>query len=236
MRRLFIAMAFGVAAVVGGAAQAEPLVQGSLTFLLGDNDPIIFAGSGASAGTSTSANDFTLAAGSAFSGYKFITLTPTAMQPLSKITVSIFMNAKGVFSGTPPAGVATFTGTAINKALGSTLLKVPIQLGKTGTVMATGPGIKVTASGKKWTSGMTTIDLGGANGTVMATGSVKQGTPGTLKLVAASKINTNLGIVTSAVGELSLQYEKVPEPALPLLLVAGAATLAVAGSRKLRRR
>jgi hypothetical protein len=233
MRRLFIVMAFGVASVLGSAAQAGPLQQGSLTFVLGTNDPLVFTGDGTSAGTATSATNFTLGAGKAFAGSQTIMLTPTAMQPLSQITITIGSNQKGTFSGSPVAGSAVFTGTAINKALGSTLLKVPVSLGKTGTIMATGSGIKVTAFGKKWTSGMTTVDLGGANGTVMATGSVNGSKA--LKLVAISKIVTNLGIVTSAVGQLSLDYG-APEPAMPLLLVAGAATLALAGAKKLRRR
>jgi hypothetical protein len=238
MRRLFIAMAFGVAAMVGGAAQAGapfPLTSGSLGFVLGTNSPLTFVGTGAG-GASTSATNFTLAAGNAFAGSTTIMLTPTAMQPLSQITITIMNNEKGVFTGSPDvAGAAKITGTAINKALGSTLLKVPVQLGVTGTIMATGAGIKVTASGKKWTSGMTVIDLGGGM-TAKATGSIMSGTPGTLKLVAASKIVTNLGITTFAIGTLNLQYEKVPEPALPLMMIAGAATLALAGSRKLRRR
>jgi hypothetical protein len=153
------------------------------------------------------------------------------MQPLSKITITIGSNTKGEFKGAVPAGTAVFTGTAINKALGSTLLKVPVSLGKTGTIMASGSGIKVTAFGKKWTSGMTTVDLGGANGTVMATGSV-MGT-NTLKLVTISKIVTNLGIVTSVNAQLVLT---TPEPALPLLMLVGAATLGLVGAKKLRRR
>jgi hypothetical protein len=238
MRRLFIAIALGVA-MLGSAAQASPLVPAgsSLTFLLGGNPPIVFQAAGTATGANPgdSATSFTLGAGSAFKGTSTINLTPNAAPPLSQIVITIMANAKGTFNGSPVAGVATVTGTALNKALGSTLLAVPIQLGKTGTLMAAGGGIKVTASGKKWTTGMTTVDLGGGM-TVMTTGSIKGGAPGTVKLVAASKIVTNIGVTTFAIGQLRLQYQTVPEPALALLMVAGAATLGLVGSKKLRRR
>jgi hypothetical protein len=239
MRSLLSTFVLGAAALLGGMAQAGPLLAGqsSLTFTLGTNAPVVFPGDGTSAGTAMSPSDFTLAAGAAFAGTTTITLTPTAMQPLTKIIITIGNNAKGAFNGAPAAGTATFTGTAINKALGATILKVPIQLGKTGTVKASGSGIKVTATGKKWTSGMTTVDLGGGM-SVMATGSLMAGTPGTAKLVAASKIVTNIGITTYAIGELALEYQSIPtpEPGLALLLVTGAATLGVVGSRRTRRR
>jgi hypothetical protein len=238
MRRLFIAMGLGVV-MLGGAAQASPLVPAgsSLTFILGGNPPFVIPAGPAATGSNPgdAATSFTVAAGSAFKGTTTINLTPKAAPPLTQIVVTIMNNAKGVFAGTPVAGTATLTGTALNKALGSTLLAVPIQLGKTATLMVAGGGIKVTASGKKWTTGMTTVDLGGGM-TVMTTGSVMQGQPGTVKLVAASKVVTNLGVTTYAFGQMRLQYQIVPEPALPLLLVAGAATLGLVGSRKLRRR
>jgi hypothetical protein len=224
--------------MLAGAAQASPLISAgsSFTLVLGGNPPITFSAVGATGvNPGDTASSFTLAAGSAFKGTSTINLTPMAAPPLSQIVITIMNNAKGVFNGTPVAGTATFTGTALNKALGSTLLAVPIQLGKTGTVMAAGGGIKVTASGKKWTTDMTTISLGGGM-TVMTAGSIMAGAPGTVKLVAASKIVTNIGVTTFAIGQLRLQYQTVPEPALPLLLVAGAATLGLVGSKKLRRR
>jgi hypothetical protein len=238
MRRLFFAMAFTAAAVMGSAAQAGTLLsmQSSLTFILGDNTPLVFTGDGTSAGTSTGVDDFTLQAGSAFAGSTSIMLVPTANQPLMTIKVSIAKNNQGKFTGTPAHADALFTGTAKNYVTTQTpLLKVPISLGVTVMDTAMGSGIKVTFSNKQWTAGMSTVDLGGGM-TEMMTGSVMGGTPGTAKLVAGSKIVTNLGITTFAFGILTLKYDSIPtpEPGLPMLLVAGAATLGVFGWRKRR--
>jgi hypothetical protein len=238
MRRLFFAMAFTAAALIGPAAQAGSLISGmsSLTFVLGDNDPLVFQGDGSSAGTSTNVTNFSLAAGGAFAGATSLMLVPTANQPLMTIKVTIDNNAQGMFTGSPPHGDALISGTAKNYVTtGTPLLKVPISLGITVMDTAMGSGIKVTFSNKQWTAGMSTVDLGGGM-TEMITGSVMGGTPGTAKLVAGSKIVTNLGITTFAFGILTLKYDSIPtpEPGLPMLLVAGAATLGVFGWRKRR--
>jgi hypothetical protein len=72
---------------------------------------------------------------------------------------------------------------------------------------------------------------------VMATGKVMTGTPGTVTLVAVSKIDvTGVGdpIATFSIAKLEMSFTEVPEPTMPLMLVAGAGTLALVGGRQLR--
>ena len=234
MRRLFVGLGIGVFALVGAAAHAGSLGSGSLSFAIGALPPATFPATGAT-GTATSNLAATVGNGTAFNGTFTTTIPTSAAPPLTKIIVKITKNDAGNFVGTAPANVggdAKFFGVSDVYGLGNKLLSVPLGFGAPGSVAQSAGGVAITAINAPWTAGAASVDTG--MGTVMSTGD-NQLTPngaGSLKLVAPVKISTNIAGTLAAFAVLNLTY--VPEPALPLMLLAGAATLGIVGARRRR--
>jgi hypothetical protein len=225
-------------------AGAAALSSASLLVEIGTLPSSTFPATGAT-GTATSSLSATLGAGSAFAGTSARTLTGT----ITGVLLSVKNNVAAAFTGTAPSNVgaaAGVTGQAIIKGFGVTLLKVPVALGTPGTLFATqltkmgGPGVAITAVGGSWTAGtakVTGIPTGTGTATVastrMGSNMLTAGGSGTLQLVSAVKVTTNLAPspVVPTFGTLTLTYG-APEPAAALLLMAGAGALVAAGRRR----
>jgi hypothetical protein len=239
MRRLFLASAIAAVATLGAVnAQAGALESAEFRISIGTLGPLVFAGNGSSAGTAISSTSATLAAGNALAAMSTIVLTKDKAPPLTKIGVTITKNDLIKASGTPDlAGIGAVRGKSINYAFNNPLLVVPVAAGLSDTSTIMGSVFNVKVQAKKWTSGMTTITGLDEDATFMATGAVNPGTPGAITLVAVAKITVTgaVSTITYTFSELELNFASVPEPALPVMMVAGAATLALVGGRKLRR-
>jgi hypothetical protein len=238
MRRLFLSMAIGAVALLGAAtAQAGALQSATFNISVGTLGPLTFVGNGSSAGSGF-ATSVTLAAGNALNGMQTTVLTAMQAPPLTKIVVTVTKNDLIKATGSPLLGQAgAIRGVSKQKAFNSTLLSVPLAAGISNTSTIKGSVFNVKVQAKKWTSGMTTITGLDGGATFMATGNVMTGTPGTVTLVAVAKVTVTgaVNTVTYTASELNMAFDSVPEPAMALMLVAGAATLAVAGARRLRR-
>lgn len=238
MRRLFLATAVGVVAMLGAVnAQAGALQTAEFQISIGALGPLVFAGDGTSAGTGFTTS-VTLGAGNALAGTVNVPLTVNQAPPLSKIGVTITKNDAIKATGNPLKGtVGAVRGVSKQYAFGAALLKVPVAAGISDTSTVKGSVFNVKLEAKKWTSGMTTITGLDKGATFMATGTVMNGTPGDITLVAVAKVTVTgaVSTITYTFSELHMTFDVVPEPALPLMLVAGAATFGVVGGRKLRR-
>jgi hypothetical protein len=222
-------------AVIGASAQAGTLASAELSFAIGALPPATFPATGAT-GTATSNLIVGLGAGSAFNGTFSTTIPTTAAPPLTKISVKITKNDAGNFTGTAAnkvGGDAKFGGVSDVFGLGSKLLAVPLGFGAPGSIHQSGGGVAITVVNAPWTVGVTSI-TGTDDGTAMATGSnnLTAMGGGTVQLVSPVKIRTNIAGTLAAFAVLDLTY--VPEPALPLMLLAGAGTLAAVGARRRR--
>jgi len=236
MRRLFVGLVMCAVALIGVAAQAGTLGTAELSFAIGALPPATFPATGAT-GTATSNLDVGLGAGNAFNGTFSTTIPTSAAPPLTKISVKITKNDAGNFKGTAPAkvgGDAKFGGVSDVYGLGSKLLAVPLGFGAPGSVTQSAGGVAITVINAPWTVGVASV-TGTDDGTAMLTGmnGLDAGGVGTVQLVAPVKIITNIAGTLAAFAVLDLTY--VPEPALPLMLVAGAGTLAAVGARRRRR-
>jgi hypothetical protein len=181
-----------------------------------------------------------VAAGNAFNGMMTTVLTAKQAPPLSAVVVNITKNDKIEVKGDPLQGdgiTGAIRGVANQKAFMNTLIAVPIAAGISGTENIKGSVFQIKAVSKKWTSGMTTVTGLDAGATFMTTGAVMTGMPGTVTLVAVSKVTVTgaANIITYTLAKLEMEFTEVPEPTMPLMLVAGAATLALVGGRKLRK-
>lgn len=236
MRRLFVGLAIGAVALIGVAAEAGPLDSANLSFTIGALPPANFPATGAT-GTATSNLLVGLGAGTAFNGTFTTTIPSTAAPPLTKISVIITKNDAGNFAGTAAnnvGGDAKFGGISNVFGLGSKLLAVPLGFGAPGSVHQSSGGVAITVTNSPWTVGVASV-TGTDDGTAMATGSnnLAANGAGMVKLVSPVKIRTNIAGTLAAFAVLDLTY--VPEPALPLMLLAGAGTLAAVGARRRRR-
>jgi hypothetical protein len=246
MRRLILGIAIGAVGLLGAVtAQAGALTGATFGLSVGTLGPLEFVGSGTAAGTALSSTSASVAAGNAFAGMMTTVLTAKQAPPLSAIVVNITANEKIEVKGDPLLGdgaVGAIKGVANQKAFMNTLIAVPIAAGISGTENIKGSVFQIKAVSKKWTSGNTTVTgLGSsmmATGTFMTMGSVMTGTPGAVTLVAVSKVTVTgaADIITYTVAKLELDFASVPEPAMPLMLAAGAATFALVGGRRLRKR
>jgi hypothetical protein len=230
MRRLFVGFVIGAVALLGSASQAAELSSATFRFGIGALPAAEFPGTGAT-GEATSNVAATLGAGSAFVGNFTTTLTTMAAPPITKITIMVTKNDAGNFSGAAPDQVG---GTAKVGGLGSKLLDVPLNVGMPFTFTKSASGVAITAISAPWTAGVAEV-TGTTMGTATAMGNnaLTPNGSGTLTLVSPVKILTNINDPTAAFGTLELVYG-VPEPALPLMALAGAATLAIAGARRRR--
>jgi hypothetical protein len=238
MRRLFLATAIAAVAMLGAAnAQAGALQSADFQISIGALGPIVFAGNGSSAGTAMSSTNLSLSAGNAFAGMSTVTLTAKQAPPLSAIGVTITKNDLINATGNPLTAVGAVRGVARQYAFAADLLDVPIAAGEEATSTVKGSVFNVKVQKKKWTSGMTTVTGLDGGATFMATGTVMAGTPGDVTLVAVAKVTVTgaVNTVTYTFSQLHMHFQSVPEPAMPLMLVAGALTLAAVGGRKLRR-
>jgi hypothetical protein len=240
MRRLFLAIAIGALALLGApTAQAGPLQSAQFQISVGTLGPLTFNGTGSSAGSAFSSTSVSLNAGNALNGMQTTTLTPKQAPPLTKIVVTVTKNDAIKATGSPLVGLGgAVRGVSKQKGLGgATILSVPLAAGVENTSTIPGSVFKIKVEAKKWTSGMTTVTGLDGGATFMTTGAVKTGTPGTVTLVAVAKVTVSgaVNTVTYTASKLNLTFDMVPEPAMPLMLVAGAATLALTGARRLRK-
>lgn len=236
MRRLFFGLVIGAVASIGAAAHAGELSSANLSFAIGALPPAVFPATGAT-GSATSNLDLTLGAGTAFND-SFTTSIPTsAAPPLTKIVVKITKNEIGEFKGgaaNSVGGVGKFLGVSDVYGLGSKLLAVPLGFGAPGSVAQSAGGVAITVVNAPWT--VATAEVTGTDdgtATLMGTNNLTANGGGTIQLVAPVKIATNIAGTLAAFAVLNLTY--VPEPALPLMLLAGAGTLAAVGARRRRR-
>jgi hypothetical protein len=241
MRRLILGIAIGAVGLLGTVtAQAGTLTSATFGLSVGTLGPLEFVGAGTAAGTALSSTSATVAAGNAFNGMMTTILTAKQAPPLTAIAVIITKNDKIEVKGDPLQGNATvgaIRGVANQKAFMNTLIAVPIAAGISGTDEVKGSVFQIKAVSKKWTSGMTTVTGLDAGATFMTNGTVMTGMPGTITLVAVSKVTVTgaANIVTYTLAKLEMEFTEVPEPTMALMLVAGAATLALVGGRKLRK-
>jgi hypothetical protein len=242
MRRLFLATAIGALALLGApTAQAGPLQSAAFQISVGTLGPLTFNGSGSSAGSAFSSTSVSLNAGNALNGMQTTTLTAKQAPPLTKIVVTVTKNDAIKATGSPLVGVAgAVRGVSKQKGLGgATIISVPVAAGIESTNTIKGSVFNIKVQGKKWTSGMTTVTglTGGTMSTFMTTGAVKTGASGTVTLVAVAKVTVTgaVNTITYTASKLNMTFDFVPEPAMPLMLVAGAATLALTGARRLRK-
>jgi hypothetical protein len=245
MRRLMLGIAIGAMGLLGTAtAQAGDLTGAVFGLSVGTLGPLLFDGSATAVGTAVDSESATVMAGVAFKGTETTTLTAKQAPPLTKIVVEITKNDAIKVTGDPLQGnaaVGAVRGTALQKGFGgATLIGVPLAAGISDTVTLKGT-FAIKAQSKKWTSGATTVTgLGSsmmATATFMTKGSVMTGKPGQIGLVAVSKVTVTgaADIITYTLARLDLEFTEVPEPTMPLMVLAGAATLALVGGRKLRK-
>jgi len=231
MRRLVLHLAVCTAALfLGASAHAGALTGATLGFSLGGGDELVFTADGTVTGSAVSATEVTMAAGGAFAG----TLTATLMDaaPATLLSVVIGTNTGGSWNGSPLTGTSVqINGSSIIKGFsGVELIVVPFAAGSVGTATHSGGGIDVTVFSEGWTSGTLAITgLGGATPTVTAMGGI---TPANVTLVAGARVVTSLADPTFNILTLSMDFESVPEPTMPLLFGAGAAVLGAFAWRK----
>jgi hypothetical protein len=241
MRRLILGIAIGAVGLLGTAtAQAGSLTSATFGLSVGALGPLNFVGAGTAAGSAFSSTSVTVAGGSAFKGTMSVMLTANQAPPLSAIVVKINKNDLIKVVGDPLQGdgmVGAINGVANQRAFNMTLIAVPIAAGISGTQDIMGSVFQIKAVSKKWTSGTTTVTGLDKGATFMTMGTVMTGMPGTVTLVAVSKVNVTgaATIATYTLAKLQMEFTEVPEPAMPLMLVAGAATVALVGGRKLRK-
>jgi hypothetical protein len=243
MRRLILGIAIGAVGLLGTVtAQAGSLTGATFGLSVGTLGPLEFVGAGTAAGSALSSTSVTVAGGNAFNGMMTTVLTAKQAPPLSAIVVIVTKNDAIKVTGNPlqlaaPGTVGAIRGVANQKAFMNTLIAVPIAAGLSGTENIKGSVFQIKAVSKKWTSGMTTVTGLDAGATFMTTGAIMTGMPGTVTLVAVSKVTVTgaANIVTYTLAKLEMEFTEVPEPTMALMLVAGAATLALVGGRKLRK-
>jgi len=245
MRRLILGIAIGAVGLLGTAtAQAGTLTSATFGLSVGTLGPLNFAAGGTAAGSAFSSTSVTVAGGSAFKGTESVMLTAKQAPPLSAIVVKINKNDLIKVTGDPLQGdgvAGAINGVANQRAFNMTLIAVPIAAGISGTQDIMGSVFQIKAVSKKWTSGTTTVKGIDATAmgatTFMTKGTVMTGMPGTVTLVAVSKVDVSgaATIATFTLAKLQMEFTEVPEPAMPLMLVAGAATVALVGGRKLRK-
>jgi hypothetical protein len=241
MRRLILGIAIGAVGLLGTVtAQAGALTGATFSLSVGTLGPLDFVAAGTAAGSAINAESVTVAAGNAFNGMMTTNLTAMQAPPLSAIKVIITKNDAIKVTGNPLLGdgvTGAVRGVANQLAFMNTLIAVPIAAGISGTNTIKGSVFNIKAVSKKWTSGTTTITGLDMGATFMTMGSVMTGTPGAVTLVAVSKVNVTgaATIVTYTLARLEMDFASVPEPTMPLMLAAGAATLGLVGGRKLRR-
>jgi hypothetical protein len=168
------------------------------------------------------------------------TLPSTAAPPLTKIQIIIGGNPAGAVF-TAPSGTMAVTGVANVQSYGGiTLLGIPLIGGVTTTINA-GPsyGVVVTAFANDWTTKTTTVQLleatdqGATTAKVTGSNSLTAGGGGTVVLVSALNVLTNIAGQFAAFTIVTLNY--APEPGTLLLLGSGVIGLAVLGRRKLQK-
>ena len=241
MRRLILGIAIGAVGLLGTVtAQAGTLTSATFGLSVGALGPLEFVGAGTAAGSAINSTSVTVAGGNAFNGVQTVMLTAKQAPPLTAIEVKITKNDAIKVTGAPLQGdgvVGAIRGVANQKAFMNTLIAVPIAAGISGTENIMGSVFQIQAVSKKWTSGMTTVTGLDGGATFMTNGTVMTGMPGTVTLVAVSKVTVTgaANIVTYTLSKLEMEFTEVPEPTMPLMMVAGAATLALVGGRKLRK-
>jgi hypothetical protein len=231
--RLFVGLVIGAVGLVGGSAHAGSLARADLSLEIGSLPPMSYLARDAT-GATTSNLGATLGAGTAFNG-TFTTTTVALPDPLTKIVLEITKNDAGSFEGTAPGGVggdAKFGGVARISGIGNPLFTIPLGFGAPGTTDGEGAGVAFTAINAPWTAGV--AEITGTN-PVIRTGwnGLTPGGIGVLQLVTPVKIQSNIGATLTAFAVLDLTYT-TPEPALPVMLSVGAATLVVLGARRRR--
>ncbi len=249
MRKLFLGFAAGAMALVGAqTAAAGALTAASITLALGALPPATFtgifataAGAGTASGSGATAN-WSIASGFVPAGATTATIPLTSAPPISQIQVVIAGNPDpGAFVGSA-GGAMLVDGVANVKGFGGfTLLGVPLRVGTTlTTTPPTAYGIAITAFANAWTTKTTTIQLqtatqfGGTTSMATGTNSLVGG-GGTVTLVSALNVLTNLAGQLPAFVTLTLSYEAIPEPGTLLLLGSGVIGLVAIGRKKIRK-
>jgi hypothetical protein len=146
------------------------------------------------------------------------------------------MNSAGSWTGDPLTGTAIqIDVTSIIQGFGGTdLVTVPFAAGSPDplTINEGGVGIEIFPFPLGWTSGVMVLTDTNSGAVATATGAVVEGSPGSVTMVTGAYIETTLADPTFTVLTLSMDFESVPEPTMPLLFGAGALVLGAFGWRK----
>lgn len=234
------------AAIATDSRAAVLPVTGTLSFQLGNRQPISVSGAGAAAvngsGGGSHLNSLALPAGVYQSTAITVQLTdPATFVPFAGLQLTVANGAGTFMSG---AGAIPLAGVAKLCAFGSCAgavanLSVPLSVvGNGGTAFVTA-SINATVIGAAWTTSTVAADggytaMGFGHGPASATSSTAAAS-GVLQLVTPIFISTTVGGYNAAIAAFAVMtLHFVPEPAAWLLLGAGIAGLAATG--RLRQR
>lgn len=225
-----------------GAARAGTLASASFQILIAGFPPAGFTasgltGQGSASGTGATAA-WSLVAGAVPGGVTTVDLPTSAAPPITQLQVIVNGNpGPGAFAASSPASLAVTGLVNLRYGGGLTLLGVPVTVGQAG--ISTPPpvsGVAITAFANAWTTKTTSIALlttGSTGITVMGANGLAGGV-GTVVLVTALNVVTNVFGQVPAFAILSLSYvPALPEPGTLALLV-GAAGLLHLGRRRRR--
>jgi hypothetical protein len=220
------------------------LSTATLTLEMGVHGPLVFVGSGVS-GSSSGPLYATLASGTGFSGALTATTPSYAAPPISGMIFSAGANAWGSFSGPVPSLVGGSMPVSVQvcvEAFGLCLFNLALPVGIAQTV--TPPpvsGIAVTMHGSPWTAGTAAVaQLTAPTSTTftvwtrMGSNGLNSNGVGTLVLVSAVNVLTNVSGQLPAFATLTLQY--VPEPRTFAWVAPGIAALGLVAHRLRARR
>jgi len=223
LRPACVAILLSAVVLVPGAAMAGVLTGATYSFSMDGGAPLVFPADGTVTGSGVSFTELSMQAGSAFSGTLTMSLD---FAPATLLSVIVGSNSGASWMGDPLTGTSgVINGSSIIKGFsGVSLITVPFTAGSVGTTTISGGGIDVTVFAHGWTSGTLVIDDGAAGTLATAMGTVVTGTPGSVTLVAGSRVETSLTTEPIFhIHTLHLEFERLaPEP-------AGLLTLSVCG-------
>lgn len=220
------------------------LVGANLAIEVGTLPVVSFAGAAVS-GASIGPLYATFASGTGLAGTIHTPSPISAAPPISGLNYTVGANDGGVFSGPAASLVAGSMAIDVNLCAeafgGLCLLNLALPFGVAVTV--TPPvvsGIGITMHGSPWTAGTTTLALttptanGQTASTRMGSNGLNAKGAGTLVLVSAVNVLTNVAGQLPSFATLTLQY--LPEPGALAWVAPGVAALGIVAHRLRRRR